>query len=106
MQLRCVGFTDYLGALAAIIIMSILLSILSLAVIPFGAAGKFIIGGLRLALGLYGTYMFFNMLATVTGMRGNCPQGYRSGWPPVRGTLYHKDPVTGLRADDQMPKMF
>jgi hypothetical protein len=106
MPLRCVGFTDYIGALGAILIMSILLGILSFATIPFGPAAKIVVGGLRFALGLYGLYMFWNMIGTVTGLRGSCPQGYHSGWPPIRGTFYHKGPATGLRADDPMPKMF
>lgn len=106
MPLRCVKFTDYIGALGAIFVMNIILIILSIVTTPFGAAGKIVINGLNIMLGLYGAYMLFNMIATVTGMRGSCPQGYHSGWPPIRGTFYHKDPVTGLRSDDPMPNMF
>lgn len=106
MPLRCVGFSDYLGTIGAILIMGIMVGILSFVTMPFGAAGKLLINALRISLSLYGSYMFLNMLATVTGIRGKCEQGFRSGWPPIRGTLYHKDPVTGLKIEDPMPKMF
>lgn len=105
MPLRCVKFSGYLGTIAAFIIMNIMLSILSFAVIPFGDVGKWFITGLRIVLGIYGLYMLINMIATVTGMRGDCPQGYRSGWPPIRGTLYHTD-AAGNHIKDPMPNLF
>lgn len=105
MPLRCVGFTDYVGAFGAILIMNIILSIISVVITPLGAAGKIVITGIRAALGLYGFYMFWNMIGTVTGMRGDCPQGYHSGWPPIRGKFYHKDPATGQSINDPMPPM-
>jgi hypothetical protein len=96
----------YLGFIAAFLIMSILLGILSFALKPLGTIGQFMVGVLKVGLGLYAGYMFLNMLATVTGLRGNCPQGYRSGWPPIRGTPYTRDPVTGLRQDQPEKPLF
>ncbi len=99
MPLRCVEFSGYIGALGAILVMSIMLWIASFAIAPLGKGGEFIIKCLRITLSLYGGYMFINMLATVIGLRGKCPQGYRTGWPPIRGSTYTRD-AEGKRHDD------
>jgi hypothetical protein len=101
-----VEFSGYLGFIGAFLIMSIMLGILSFAMKPLGAIGNFIATVLKIGLSIYACYMFFNMLGTVLGLRGKCPQGYRSGWPPLRGTPYHRNPDTGLRVDDPEKPLF
>lgn len=92
-----------MGAVASFFVLSAFVWILGFALTPLGPAGKFITGVLRVGLGIWISYAFFNMLATKLGARGTCPQGYRSGWPPLSfppGRNYQRDPVTGLRRDE------
>lgn len=103
MPIRCVEFSGYIGTVGAILVMSIMLAILSLA--PLGGFGKVLFKILSIGLSLYASVAFINMLATVTGMRGKCEQGYRSGWPPIRGQPYHRD-AQGLRIDDPQKPLF
>lgn len=106
MPTRCMEFVSIAGSFGAILVLSIMLSILSWAIAPLGAIGKLIITCLRVGLGLYGLYITLNWWGSILGMRGSCPQGYWTPWPVISGSNYQRDPVTGLRTDEPTPSIF
>ncbi len=94
-------FNGWLQWAGAGFIVATMLVVLSFATAPFGAAGKIVFFGCSIGVGIYSIYCFFNMLGTVMGLRGNCSQGYRAGWPLIHPQKYNRDSA-GLRHDEQM----
>ena len=100
MPLRCMEFNGWLQWIGAGFIVATMMVMLYFTTALFGTAGKVVFIACSVAVGLYSIYAFFNMLGTVMGLRGSCSQGYRAGWPVIRGQIYNRDPITGLRQDE------